>query len=143
MKIKVKLIDENIKTTIPKYQKDGDAGLDLVATSIEFTDDFIEYGTNLAIEVPKYHVGLIYPRSSISKYDQSLCNSVGVVDSNYRGEVKLRFKFTDHYNPNKMYNVGDRIGQLIIMPIPKIELELVSELSDTNRGDKAWGSSGQ
>ena len=82
MKIKIKKLHEN--AIIPKYAKPGDAGLDLVATTYkcdESTGFSHEYGTGLAIEIPTGYVGLIFPRSSIYKYDLLLSNHVGVIDS--------------------------------------------------------------
>lgn len=80
MEVKIKKLNEN--AVIPKYSKAGDAGMDLVATSREI-DKYgnIVYGTGLAFEIPKGYVGLLFPRSSISKYDMNLTNSVGVLDS--------------------------------------------------------------
>jgi dUTP pyrophosphatase len=138
----IKIIDKAISTTVPSFQNLGDAGLDLTATSISFTDDYVEYGTNLAFEIPDGCVGLLFPRSSISKYDLTLCNSVGVIDSGYRGEVKLRFKTTYNYNPSKMYRVGDRVGQLILVPFITPTINIVSDLSETKRGSGGFGSSG-
>ena len=146
MKVKVKILDKNIETTLPKYSRDGDCALDLVATSVSESFDFIEYGTNIAIKIPEGYVGIIAPRSSISKYDLSLCNSIGVIDQNYVGELKLRFKPNKDYSERRgfpiYYNIGDRIGQLLIVPIPKIELDLVEDLGETNRGSNGFGSSG-
>jgi dUTP pyrophosphatase len=142
--VNVKKINE--LAHIPCYSKMGDAGLDLTAISINAQTEFIEYGTGLAIEIPNGYVGLLFPRSSISKYDLLQCNSVGVIDCNYRGEIKIRFKRTsDLKSPlfdEKLYNIGDRVGQLIILPYPQIELVEVQELSDTNRGQNGFGSSG-
>lgn len=146
MKVKIKLVHKSIKTSIPKYSRDGDAALDLVATSVKECDDYIQYGTNLRIEIPSGHVGLIFPRSSISICDLSLCNSVGVIDENYRGEIMLRFNYLktlDFPNDPLYYSVGDRIGQLMVIPIPKVELELVDELDPSNRGENGFGSSGK
>ena len=80
MKVKIKKLNEN--AVIPSYSKQGDAGMDLVATSKIF-DKYgnIEYWTGLAMEIPEGHVGLIFPRSSISKKDLALTNAVGVIDS--------------------------------------------------------------
>lgn len=137
MKVKIKKLHEN--AVIPKYAQDGDSGLDLTATSINYDDHGnAVYGTGLAIEIPKDYVGYIFPRSSISKKTLALTNSVGVIDSNYRGEIMLKFKFSNI----SIYSIGDRIGQLIIMPIPYIELEEVEELSNTNRGTGGFGSTG-
>jgi dUTP pyrophosphatase len=137
MNIKIKKLSKD--AVIPSYAKIGDAALDLTAVSISYTDNYIEYGTGLAIEIPEGFGGFIFPRSSISNYDLSLCNSIGVVDSNYRGELKLRFKTV--YN-QKIYRIGDRIGQLVVLPVPKIELELTGELNDSVRGSSGFGSSG-
>ena len=147
MKVKIKKLNES--AVIPKYSKAGDAGMDLVATSKE-TDKYgnIVYGTGLAFEIPKGYVGLLFPRSSISKYDMNLTNSTGVLDSGYRGEVFFKFKrpsrFTNDFNDDcSIYNVGDRIGQIIIIPYPQIEFEEVEELSETDRGTGGFGSTGK
>jgi dUTP pyrophosphatase len=140
MKLKVKKLTET--ATIPFYSKKGDAGLDLIATSKEENAMFVEYGTGLAFEIPPGFVGYIFPRSSISKYHLSLANSVGVIDSGYRGEVKVRFKKTTNSLYETLYNVGDKVCQLIVMPVPIVELEQVEELSNTERGAGGFGSSG-
>lgn len=148
MEVKIKKLNEN--AVVPKYAKVGDAGMDLVATSKE-VDKYgnVVYGTGLAFEIPEGYVGLLFPRSSISKMDMNLTNSTGVLDSSYRGEVFLKFKhpirFTavpvDH-KPTT-YNVGDRIGQIIILPYPQIEFKEVDKLSETDRGEGGFGSTGK
>ena len=84
------------EAVVPSYAKEGDAGLDLVAVDKNIETDgeseYVEYGTGLAFEIPAGYVGLLFPRSSISNKDLILSNSVGVIDSGYRGEVKFRFK---------------------------------------------------
>ncbi len=98
------------------------------------------YGTGLSIEIPEGYVGLIFPRSSICKTTMTLTNSVGVIDSGYRGELKAIFRLT---GPHEMdYKIGDRIGQLMIVPIPTVEIEEVTELSTSIRGTGGFGSSG-
>jgi dUTP pyrophosphatase len=127
------------KATIPCYAKEGDAGLDLIATSKSNAGkdaNYIEFGTDLAIEIEEGHVGLIFPRSSISKTGHRLVNSVGVIDSGYRGEVKIRMSPTS-FSP---YQVGDKIAQLVIMELPKIVIEEVEELDDSDRGSGGFGS---
>jgi dUTP pyrophosphatase len=135
-----KLVPEAV---IPSKANPTDAGLDLTAVSKMVTDlgktGFIEYGTGLAIAIPDGYVGLLYPRSSISKTGLILANSVGVIDSGYRGEIKLRFKWIKDTTD---YNVGDKVAQLVIMPYPKIQLTEVSELPYGDRGEKGFGSSG-
>lgn len=167
MKVNVKKLDSN--AVLPTYAKHGDAGMDLTATSKSYDEHGnVVYGTSLAFEIPAGHVGLLFPRSSNTKKDLILGNSVGVIDSGYRGEVVLKFKQTNkaadvlemvkyhiwkffnkksNYNkPMKfhnftdLYNIGDRIGQIIIMPYPQIEFNLVDELSSTDRGVGGFGS---
>ena len=140
MEVKIKKLHKDAVT--PRYAKDGDAGLDLTATRVWSDDDGnVCYGTGLAFEIPRGHVGLLFPRSSNAKKDLILSNSVGVLDSNYRGEVMLKFK--PQKQGGKMYEVGERIGQIIIMPYPQIEFKEVEELSETNRGDGGFGSTGK
>lgn len=133
----------NNEAPTPTYSKEGDAAVDLTATSM-FTDSSgnLCYGTGIAVEIPKGYVGLVYPRSSLSKYNLILANHVGVIDSNYRGEIILRFKLeSSNFNKN-VFNVGNRIAQLIIQPIPEMSFVEVSELTPTNRGSAGFGSSG-
>lgn len=130
------------RAVAPSYSKPGDAGMDLTALGVERTPGYIEYNTYIAVEIPEGHVGLLFPRSSVSKTPLFLANSVGVIDSNYRGPIKLRFKHTGEHN-GETYKSGDRVGQLVIMPIPTIELKEVGDLSETNRGDGGFGSSGK
>lgn len=145
LKVNIKKIHKN--AVIPTYSKVGDCGMDLTAIAMElnYLYKYIEYDTGLGIELPKGYVGLIFPRSSISNKMLSLCNSTGILDENYRGSIKLRMRYNDTIlSPHKEhYGIGDRIGQLIIMPYPKIEFNEVSELNETNRGDKGFGSSGR
>lgn len=139
MEIKVKKLHSN--AVIPAYAKPGDAGLDL--TAVEIIDDAFQvtYKTGLALEIPKGYVGLLFPRSSIRNYEITLSNSVGVIDSGYRGEVQLTFNKYGG-SPSKRYNVGDRIGQLIVIPYPTIELIESDNLSETDRGESGFGSTG-
>ena len=151
MKVKIKkLVDEAV---IPQYAKEGDAGLDLVTVSHKVDDMGNEvYGTGIAVEIPEGYVGLLFPRSSISKMDLSLTNSVGVIDSGYRGEIFFKFKKTPILKESryvedivicKTYSIGDKVGQLIIMPYPQIEFEQVEHLSETERGTGGYGSTGK
>lgn len=136
----VKYILSHPNAKEPTYAFPTDAGADLYAANMELAMDYIEYNTGVHVEIPEGYVGLIYPRSSISKTALSLANSVGVIDSNYRGPIKLRFKYTN--NLDKIYNIGDRIGQLIIIPFPKIHFQKVEQLNETNRSSGGFGSSG-
>lgn len=144
VKLKVKILDGQAE--IPKYAKPGDAAMDLVATSVKDvygdcgTLKYAQYGTGLAIEIPPGHVGLVFPRSSISDSAHSLSNSVGVIDSGYRGEwmVKMRYAFA-----GKHYKVGERIAQFMVIPVPEMQVELSSELSKSDRGSGGFGSTGK
>lgn len=142
MKISFKKLDP--KAVMPGYSKPGDAGMDLTAISKNLTNNprfgYIEYGTGLAVEIPAGYVGLLFPRSSVSTTGLILANSVGVIDSGYRGEIKFRYKWI---KDTADYNVGDRVGQLIILPYPTIEPEEVQELNSSERGEGNFGSSGK
>lgn len=160
MKVRIKKLKEGVLT--PSYAKNGDAALDLTATSFNLDDKGnAVYGTSLAFEIPEGFVGLLFPRSSICNKNQILSCSVGVLDSGYRGEITFKFKPSEVYlnnlkTPNlyrnkdnksdilgeTMYAVGDRIGQILIIPYPKIEFKEVEELSDSERGSGSYGSSG-
>ena len=144
MNLKIKKL--NPEAVIPTYAKFGDAGMDITAISVNYENpDYIEYKTGLSFELPENHVMLIFPRSSNSKYDLLLCNSVGVLDSGYRGELLVRFKriFNTTLPSQKTYNVGDKVAQLIIIPYPQINLIEVDELSNSERGDCGFGSTGK
>lgn len=160
MEVKIKKLHKD--AVIPKYAKPGDAGMDLTAVSMKI-DEYgnICYGIGLAFEIPEGYVGLVFPRSSIYKKGIVLSNSVGVIDSGYRGEVSFKFKpnpymtcfaeqgtesatYTREPGLNRdTYKLGDRIGQIIIMPYPQIEFVEVDELSETERGTRGYGSSGR
>jgi len=140
MKVKIKKLHAD--AVIPSYAKLGDAGMDLTAISMTGSDEYGNYiySTGLAIEIPEGYVGLIFPRSSNAKTDLYLTNHVGVIDSGYRGELMFKFRPTK-INGN-YYQPGDRIGQLLIIPYPQIQLEEVEELSSTERGEGGYGSTG-
>lgn len=141
MKVRIKKLSEN--AVIPKYAKKGDAGMDLYATEIISEDvTQVTYGTGIAIEIPEGFVGYVFPRSSIRKTTLSLSNSVGVIDSGYRGEIQVTFRRPNIIN-NIEYVVGDRIAQIVIMPVPYVEFEETNELSDSERGEGGFGSTGK
>ena len=141
MQVKIKKLSP--EAVIPTYAKDGDAGMDMVATKIiNETLDSITYGTDIALEIPEGFVGLVFPRSSVRKTDLSLTNSVGVIDSGYRGELQATFRKHKGVASSK-YEVGDRICQIMIIPHPSIEFEEVEELNNTERGEGGFGSTGK
>jgi dUTP pyrophosphatase len=154
MKVKIKKV--NSLAQIPSYAKDGDAGMDVIATSIiSDTPEQITYGLGIALEIPKGFVGLVFPRSSIRKTGLQLSNSVGVIDSGYRGELQATFNKVfggegmydemkvNQMQPNDYYKIGDRVAQIMIIPFPPIEFEQVTQLSETERGEGGFGSTGK
>ena len=144
MQVKIKKL--NPKAVIPSYATSGDAGMDLIATSIiSETPSQITYGLGIALEIPDGFVGLVFPRSSIRKTRLQLSNSVGVIDSGYRGELQATFNkiTTTIENQKNDYKVGDRVCQITIIPYPPIEFNEVNELSNTERGEGGFGSTGK
>lgn len=144
MEVKIKKLHKD--AVIPTYAKHGDAGMDLTAISKKYDEHGnVCYGTGLAFEIPNGSVGLLFPRSSNTKKDLVLGNSVGVIDSGYRGEVVLKFRQVMpldrdiEFGPRE-HEIGDRIGQIIIMPIPRIEFNVVDKLSTSDRGVGGFGS---
>ena len=139
MKVKIKKLSPDAK--IPKYAKPGDACMDLYAVSHTIDDRGNHvYDTQIAMEIPKGHVGLIFPRSSISKTTgMSLRNSVGVIDSGYRGPIMLKFASPVGAG---VYLAGDRVAQIMILPYPEIEYVEANQLSDSDRGSGGFGSTG-
>ena len=151
MKVKIKKLYKD--SVLPTKAHATDAGYDLYAHSKSYDDDGnVVYGSGVAMEIPKGYVGLVFPRSSNAKRDLLLSNSVGVIDSGFRGEILFKFKPSNviekpdlAYIPESIskYEIGERIGQIIIMPYPEIEFVEVDELSDSERGDGGYGSSGK
>lgn len=143
--IPVKIKKLRPDAVIPTYAKDGDAGMDLTVTHIiSETDQKINYGYGLAFEIPRGYVGLLFPRSSIRNYDLVLSNCVGVIDSGYRGEIQTTFKKTPYsYGDHAKYLVGDRGAQIVIIPYPRVKFIEASELSDSERNDGGFGSTGK
>lgn len=138
MKVKIKKLHD--KAIIPSYAKEGDAGMDLTAISKDQIDqEHIKYGFGIAMEIPKGHMGLVFPRSSCYKQRQIMSNCVGVIDSGYRGEISAVMIGTTQ----TIYNVGDRVAQIIIIPYPEIEFEESEELSETERSNNGYGSTGK
>jgi dUTP pyrophosphatase len=130
---------------------DGDVGFDLVAAQDpEIQRDkngdilYIQYDTQLRIQPPAGYFTLLFPRSSISKTNLVLANSVGVIDQSYRGNILVRFKYisTNHKGfPQNIYKKGDRIAQLVFMPavIPALQ---EGEVDETLRNSSGFGSTG-
>ena len=148
MEVKIKRLSPLAK--IPCYAKSGDAGLDLTATSRSFDESGnVVYGTGLAFEIPAGYYGQIQPRSSVTKYDLQMLNTPAIIDSGYRGEVVIKFRPATRFDKNdgvdfgsRLYNPGDRVAQLIILPYPHVCFAEVDEISETERGEGGYGSSG-
>ncbi len=142
MKVNIKKLTEN--AVIPRYGSEYSAGADLYSTD---EDVKIAPGetklihTGIAVEIPEGLVGLIYARSGLaSKKGLAPANKVGVIDSDYRGEVMVALH--NHGSEIQTVSVGERIAQMVIAPFVKAEYCEVSELSDTARGTGGFGSTG-
>jgi dUTP pyrophosphatase len=137
LEVEFQLLTTNAKP--PKRGSKGAACYDLYASSATLNSYYLEYDTGIAVKIPDGHVGLLYARSSCSNYGLSLANGVGVLDSDYRGPVKVRF----YRNQAEYYEIGDRIAQLMILPLPYVRLTQVDKLSDSSeRGVGGFGSTG-
>ena len=98
--------------------------------------------TGIAVEIPPGYFGAIFPRSSIRNTPLILSNCVGVIDSGYRGEIVFSFRWVNTAD-GAQYKPGDRIGQLVILPLPEVEFEEVLVLSNSQRGTGGFGSTGK
>lgn len=144
MTLKFKKLSD--KAVMPVRAHKSDAGLDLTATSIttvinECGQLMLVYHTDLAVEIPEGHVGLLFPRSSIYKKSLQQTNCVGVIDAGYRGELQVVFKATTDCVP-AIYKEGERFAQLVIVPIPSVDIEEATELSASDRDENGFGSTG-
>ena len=123
----------------PFYASEGAAAFDLIAVSYEGDGVF---GTGLAFDIPEGYALFIYSRSGHAfKYNTRLANCVGVADSDYIGEVKIKLTRDDERSLN--VEIGDRIAQAVLMPAPQVELVETTQLKDTKRGEKGFGSTGR
>jgi len=139
MKLKIKKLHEN--AVIPHYATSGSAGFDLTAVRAEHIEGSMRrFYFGLAFQIPEGYVGLVFPRSSVVSTRHRLGNAVGVIDSDYRGEVSATFDYV--YN-GKEYSIGERVAQMVIMPIEQVEFELSDTLEDTERGEGGHGSTGK
>lgn len=129
---------------IPSYANDGDAGMDLVAAiekaQIFYPGETRAIQTGIAVAIPRHHVGLLCVRSSLGKRGLSLANSVGVIDSGYRGEIVAMLK---NHSANPVWiEPLERIVQLLVVPCVTQEIELVDALPESARGANGFGSTG-
>jgi dUTP pyrophosphatase len=138
----------NVKVESPEYlprrAHSSDAGADLVCKETTYLpmNYRVLVKTGVAVEIPVGFVGLLFPRSSLSKLGIVMTNSVGVIDSDYRGEIMASLMYTGGSSPGYELNRGDRIVQLVVVPIVLPEFKSVEELSTTYRGSGGFGSTG-
>ncbi len=159
-KIKIKRLTDTAK--LPTKNPE-DIGWDCYVDRIWIENGSLMYGFGIAVEPPiGYYVDLV-PRSSLSKTNWVFGNSFGVIDPHYRGELQIRLKpvgnclqgslsqtdfkinvlFSSEFHLSPPFKVGDRVAQMVLRPIIESELEDVSELSETTRGDGGFGSTGK
>lgn len=140
--VSIKILSRDAQ--IPHMAYNGDAGVDLrsVERIVLEPQERAMVATGLAIALPEGYAGFVLPRSGLAaKHGISIVNAPGLIDSNYRGELKVILLNTD---PDKSFTIeiGDRIAQLIVMPVPTINFEQVEKLTESQRGESGFGSSG-
>ena len=147
MKVKIKLLSPTAK--VPTYGTGGAACFDLYADMPEGGVVYVTetcpvlFKTNIAVEVPEGHVMLVYSRSGHGfKHGARLANCVGVIDSDYRGEVGVKLTSDGSLHESLVVKHHDRIAQAMIVPVQQVEFEQVEDLSDTVRGAGGFGSTG-
>lgn len=142
MKVKIKKLHED--AVIPTYGTDGAGAFDISTTEsgVVYRGNPKVFKTGLAFEIPEGHVMLLFSRSGHGfRSNTRLANCVGVIDSDYRGELMVKLTMD---GGGMLLDVkrGDRIAQGIIIPSPRIEFDLSEDLTTTDRGDKGFGSTG-
>ena len=143
-KINIKKLNEN--AVIPTYGSEFSAGADLYALSDEpiviAPHETVLVHTGVAMEIPTGYVGLVFARSGLAtKRALAPANKVGVIDSDYRGEIMVALH--NHGNEPKTVENGERIAQLVLVPYISADFNEVDELSDTVRGEGGFGSTGR
>jgi dUTP pyrophosphatase len=130
---------------LPSRANEGDAGLDLHAAEAALLDPAggrATVGTGLAVEIPPGHAGLVLPRSGLAaRRGIALVNAPGLIDSGYRGEIRVLLLNTDPQEPFEV-EPGDRIAQLLVLPFVEAEPVVAGELTGSVRGESGFGSSG-
>ena len=145
--MKLRILKLHPDAKVPTYATDGAAAFDLHALHFEGEPIRVmhrapyTFDTGLAFEVPTGYVMLIFSRSGHGfNNDARLANCVGVIDSDYRGEVRVRM--TSDGNRDLIVHDGDRIAQAMLVPIPRVTFEVAEQLSITERGENGFGSTG-
>lgn len=140
MQVKVKRLSEDAK--LPTYGTDGSACFDIYTNESGDCFESATFSTGLSFEIPENHVMLVFSRSGHGfKSDIRLANCVGVIDSDYRGELKVKLTLDASFGffPVK---AGDRIAQAMVIPFEKVAFVEVEDLSETERGHGGFGSTG-
>jgi len=130
---------------LPQRAHEGDAGLDLFAVDATRIAPGARASvpTGIAIEIPPDHAGLVLPRSGLAaRHGIALVNAPGLIDSGYRGEVRVLLLNTDRREPFTV-GPGDRIAQLLVVPVASVEPVAVAELARSTRGEEGFGSTGR
>ena len=133
--MKLKIVTENF---IPKYATEGSAGFDLFCNNEEpivvKPNEVANVPTGLKVSIPKGYFGAIYPRSSAGiKHRITLANTVGIIDSDYRGDIHIFF--VNNSDKEHVIHKGDRLAQMIIQPYVQVEFDIVDSLDETDRGE--------
>ena len=140
--VPIKILDKELPR--PAYAKPGDAGLDLRSTH-DLTiapGERALIGTGIALAIPEGYAGFVQPRSGLAiKQGMTLVNTPGLIDSGYRGEIRIIALNTDKQQ-SIVIKRGDRVAQLVIQAVPAVELVEVEELELSERSDTGFGSSG-
>lgn len=142
MKIPLRRLDSEL--SLPTRAHSGDAGIDLrsAETVVIAGEGWLSVGTGVAVAIPTGHVGLVAPRSGLAaRHGIGVANGPGVVDAGFRGE--LRVILINHGQEAVTIERGERIAQLVVVPMVEIEFEEVEELPDSVRGEGGFGSSGR
>jgi len=139
----VKFTKMNDEAKTPERGSQYAAGWDLTATSIKKEKDILSYGTSLNVQIPHGYFGIITARSSVYRTDLGLANGIGIIDSDYRGEIIFKYRILHKGDYPKIYNVGDRIGQIVILSHAVPEWFEAHILEATGRGDGGFGSTGK
>lgn len=142
IRIPITVLTEN--AVVPSYAYPGDAGMDLRATETVMLAPFQRalISTGIAIAIPEGYAGFVQPRSGLAvKRGITVLNTPGLIDSHYRGEIKVCLINMDPKN-GFVINEGDRIAQLVIQKVETVEWEVVDSLDVTERGEGGFGSSG-
>jgi dUTP pyrophosphatase len=142
VRLPIKRLDPELP--LPRYAHPGDAGLDLYASHDAVLEPFERalVGTGIAVAIPEGYAGFVQPRSGLAiKQGLSLVNTPGLIDSHYRGEIKVIAINLDATTPIHISR-GDKIAQLVVQPVIQADLAEVSELDETMRGEGGFGSTG-